>query len=135
MVTSLFDLRALFEAVEAERDRRSLTWAALSREVGVSASTIRRFATAEDAEADGVLATLQWLNATPERYVTRSKVAGTRLEPADGGHVRVDMTRITEALGDQRGANGRTRTTIQILVAAAERSGLPMASFTRLTDV
>ncbi len=130
-----FDLHALFEAVDAERDRRGLSWAALSREIGVASSTVRRFVDADDAEADGVLATLQWLDATAEHYIADSNVTGTRLPPASDGQVRVDMQRIAEANGDPRGANGRTRTTIQTLAAAAVRSRQSIASLTRLTDL
>ena len=135
MATPLFNLRALFEAVSAERDRQGLSWAALSRQIGVAPSTIRRFANADDAEADGVLATLQWLNATPEQYLTDTSVDGTELPPARDGHVRVDIEVIANANGDQRGADGRTRTTIQALATAAKRSGQPIASLTRLTDL
>lgn len=135
MVAPLFQLRALFEAVDAERERRALSWAALSREIGVAPSTIRRFADADDAEADGVLATLQWLNAPPEHYILDSMVTGTRLRPTSEGHVRVDMQRIAEAIGDPRGANGRTRTTIQRLAVAADAAGQPIASLTRLADL
>lgn len=135
MATPMFDLGALFQAVDAERERRTLSWAATSRQIGVASSTIRRFAEADDAEADGVLATLQWLNATPEQFITNSDIAGIRLHPASDRHVRVDMHRIAEAIGDPRGANGRTRTTIQTLATAANRSGLPIASLTRLTDL
>jgi len=135
MATPVFDLQALFEAMHAQRDRRSLSWAALSRQLGVAPSTIRRFASADDAEADGVLAALQWLEAVPEHYVARSNVAGARLPPASDGHVRVDMQLIAEANGDPRGAAGRTRTTIQNLAAAAERSGRPIAALIRLTDL
>lgn len=135
MTTPPFDLRALFEAVDAERDRRGLSWAALSRQIGVASSTIRRYANVDDAEADGVLATLQWLNATPEHYTTHSTLTGTQLQPTSDGHVRVDMQLVAEANSDPRGANGRTRTTIQTLAAAAERSRQPVASLTRLTDL
>ena len=134
MATQSFDLQALFAAVDAERDRRALSWAALSREIGVAASTIRRFSCAVDAEADGVLATLQWLGAVPEEYMPDSNLTGTRLQPASDGHVRVDMQMVAEANGDSRGAKGRTRTTIQNLAAIAERSGRPIASLTHLTD-
>lgn len=135
MATPLFDLHALFDAMNAQRDLQSLSWAALSRQIGVAPSTIRRFATADDAEADGVLAALQWLDVVPEHYVARSNVAGTRLPPASDGHVRVDMQLIAGANGDPRGAGKRTRTTIQNLAAAAERSGRPIASLTRLTEL
>jgi transcriptional regulator with XRE-family HTH domain len=135
MATPSFDLRALFEAVNVERERRGLSWAALSREIGVASSTIRRYANADDAEADGVLATLQWLDATPEHYINGGNVAGTRLQHASEGHVRVDMQIVAEANGDPRGANGRTRTTIQTLASTADRSGQPVASLTRLTEI
>jgi hypothetical protein len=135
MATPLFDLQALYRAVNAERERRSLSWAALSRQIGVASSTIRRFADAIDAEADGVLAALQWLDAVPEHYISDSNVSGTRLQPASAGHVRVDMQLIAQANTDPRGANGRTRTTIQNLAAAAERSGQPIASLTRRTNI
>ena len=55
MTTTLFDLQALFHAIDAERQEHNLSWTALSRQVGVSASTIRRYRQANDAEADGVL--------------------------------------------------------------------------------
>lgn len=135
MATPVFDLQALFEAMNAQRDLRSLSWAALSRRIGVAASTIRRFATADDAEADGVLAALQWLDAVPEHYIPRSNIAGTRLPPASDAHVRVDMQLIAQANDGPRGVAGRTRTTIQNLAAAAERSGRPIASLTRLTEL
>ena len=134
MAAPVFDLRALFEALNTARDRRGLSWTALSREIGVASSTIRRFANADDAEADGVLAALQWLDAIPEHYVINSDVAGTRLQPTNEGHVRVDMQAVAEANGDPRGANGRSRTTIQTLTTAATCSSQPIASLTRLTD-
>ncbi len=68
----LFDLRGFGREIDRERVARGLTWVRLSREVGVAASTIRRFETADDAEADGVLALLGWLDATPEQFVIDS---------------------------------------------------------------
>lgn len=50
-----FDLARLASSIERARLERGLTWAGLSREVGVAASTIKRLAIASDAEADGVL--------------------------------------------------------------------------------
>jgi hypothetical protein len=135
MATPAFDLHALFDTVNGQRERQSLNWAALSRQIGVAPSTIRRFATADDAEADGVLAALQWLGAVPERYVAGGNVEGIRLPPISDGHVRVDMQLVAEADGDPRGPGTRTRTTIQRLTATAERSGQPIASLTRLTEI
>jgi ribosome-binding protein aMBF1 (putative translation factor) len=50
-----FDLQQLFRSIDHARSDRGLTWAALARQVGVASSTIRRFESAADAEADGVL--------------------------------------------------------------------------------
>lgn len=108
MTETFFDLHRLHEEIDAERQRQRLSWTALSRQVGVAASTIRRYAKADDAEADGVLWLLQWLDAAPEDYITKSSTKPTRLPLAERGHVRVDMNRVAEAVGDPRGANGRT---------------------------
>ncbi|MEM8748479.1 MAG: hypothetical protein AAGF91_17380, partial [Actinomycetota bacterium] len=67
-----FDLASLATAIERERVARGTTMAALARTLGVSASTIRRFATASDAEADGVLAAIGWLGVAPEDFVAGS---------------------------------------------------------------
>lgn len=135
MTETFFDLHRLHEEIDAERQRQRLSWTALSRQVGVAASTIRRYAKADDAEADGVLWLLQWLDAAPEDYITDSSTKPTRLPLAERGHVRVDMNRVAEAVGDPRGANGRTRTTIQRLIEAAQHSGQGVASLTRLTEL
>ena len=133
MTTPLFDLRELFRAIDAERDRHGLSWEALAREVGVAASTIRRFGVADDAEADGVLALIRWLGVAPEDYVRGDAVRGNRLRGGDR-YVRVDMESVARANGDPGGGRGRTRTTIQNLVEVAQRSGLPVASLTRVSE-
>ncbi len=130
-----FNLHRLHHDIDAQRQGQGLSWTALSRQVGVAASTIRRYANADDAEADGVLSLLQWLDAAPEDYITKSSIRPTRLPPAERGHVRVDMNRVAEAVGDPRGANRRTRTTIQRLIEAAQHSGQGVASLTRLTEL
>ena len=135
IVTRLFDLRELFLAVDTERQRRGLSWAALAGEVGVAASTIRRFADADDAEADGVLALVRWLGAAPEDFVAGSTVRGDRLPVANGGSIRVDMELVAIANGNPNGAKGRTRTTIQRLVEVAQRVRQPVASLTRFSEV
>ena len=133
MANPLFDLRQLLLAVDVQRERRGLSWSALARQVGVAASTIRRFGHACDAEADGVLALVCWLGVAPEDYVASGSVKGVRLCGSGNGYVRVDMELVARANGDARGARGRTRTTIQRLVEAAQRSGQPVASLTRLS--
>jgi len=115
--------------------RQGLSWAALAREVGVAASTIRRFGEADDAEADGVLAAVRWLGAAPEDYVAGDAVRGQRLRPDGSGYVRVDMELVAIAKGDPSDVGGRARTSIQRLVEVAQRSRRPVASLTRLSEV
>ena len=131
----LFDLPALFVAADTERKREGLSWAALARQIGVAASTLRRYEVADDAEADGVLAVVRWLGAAPEDYVTGGAVRGQLLPVSEGGFIRVDMELIAVASGERNGARGRTRTSIQKLVEVAQHSGEPVASLTRIANV
>lgn len=134
MSTSRFDLRILFDEIDRERRRQGLSWAALSRQVGVSASTIRRFEAADDAEADGVLALIGWLNTRPEEYIHNSTIRGRKLATITNGYVRVDMSLVEAAKGGSNSSTRRTRTTIQRLVAAAQQTRQPVADLTRQAD-
>lgn len=134
MMAVSFDLGVLFRAADDERRREGLTWTALAALVGVSATTMRRFGTADDAEADGVLAVVRWLGAAPEDFVNGGTVRGRDLPSEPNGYVRVDMEAVARALG-QRGNGRRTRTTIQHLVGVAEQSGLPVALLTRVSPI
>lgn len=134
MVPTPFDLAGLSRAIEAEREDRGLTWAALSGQVGVAVSTIRRYRRADDAEADGVLALVRWLGVAPEEFVPNSAITGDRLRAAGDEFVRVDMERVATAEGSSRGAHGQTRTSIQNLVRVAQSSGRTIASLTRLSE-
>ncbi len=108
----------------------------LARQVGVAASTMRRYEEADDAEADGVLAVLRWLRVVPEDYVAGDAVNGDVL-PDDGhGYIRVDMELVAAASGDGSGrATERRRTTIQRLVAVAQGSGNTIRSLTKYSEV
>ncbi len=127
---ALFDLGRLFIDIDRERRRRGLSWAALARHVGVSASTIRRFESADDAEADGVLTLIAWLDAIPEDYIPNSCVRGRRLPTVDDGVARVDMERVATTRGDVKRGQ---RTTIQRLAEVAQRSRRPIAELSRAT--
>lgn len=132
--SSRFGLDGLYRAVDRERLDRDLSWAALAREVGVAASTIRRFECADDAEADGVLALVRWLGVPPEEFVADTSVVGEQLLPPGKGYVRTDMF-LVEAADYQREMRGRARTSIQRLVAVAQTSGRTVASLTRWSEV
>ena len=123
-----FSLAALYESIEQQRNQRQLSWAALSDQVGVAPSTIKRYRTAQDAEADGVLALVRWLKTEPEQFAATATAAGSLL-PAEG-YVRVDTAQVAAAL-DEPSIATRSRMTIQGLTGAAVRSSRPIASLTR----
>ncbi len=126
-----FDLGALAAALDAKRSELGLSWAELARKVGVSVSTLRRFSHADDAEADGVLCVLGWLDVTPETYVSDSTVPGQKLPTPDGGVIRIDMAELSRLNEFSYGSKRRSRTTIQRLVGAAQNAGLPVAALTK----
>lgn len=130
-----FDLSELSRWIDEARAERHLTWAAISQQVGFATSTIRRFASASDAEADGVLALIGWLGVAPEQFVVKSKLAGVPLPSAGDGVIRVDMALVVDLLSGPRRARPGTRTTIQRLVAAAQASEVPVASLTRWSPI
>lgn len=65
---SRFDAKALYEALDAERQARELSWTQLSREVGVSAATMQRLKRGGRLEVDGALAMVGWLGRTVESF-------------------------------------------------------------------
>lgn len=123
-----FDLAKLSRGIDQERRDRGVTLTALAEEVGVAASTIRRFKSATDAEADGVLALITWLGVPPEEFIAGSTMAGVLLPVAGTGQIRVDMDRV---LDGPRSHRKPTRTTIQRLAFEAQTSERTIASLTR----
>lgn len=146
-----FRLAALYAAVDAERTRAGLSWAALSGQVGVAAATIKRWAIAQDAEADGVLFLLHWLQAVPEDFVEPNPASAAALD-ATAMRVRADVAKMHRALDLARRQSQLSwsqvaaelgvgswasrpspagRTTIARLTAAAGWLRLPIAALTR----
>ena len=100
----------------------------VTAETGVSTSTIRRMASAEDAEADGVLTLVAWLGLQPEAFM--DGVSSDRaVAPLGSMVVRVDMASVrrTNPSISWKGS----RTTIQRLAAAARAAGVTVESLTR----
>jgi len=127
----LFDLHRLSTSIDRARIKRQLTWAEVSKDVGVATSTIRRFSSATDAEADGVLALVGWLGVPPEHFVAESRIDGIHLPPRGEGVIRVDMAMVMDALSMKHSGRPRTRTTIQRLTLAALAAGTSISSLTR----
>jgi cyanate lyase len=64
-----FDAKALHKALDEQRKRRDMSWADVSKEIGVSASTLRRTNAGGRMEVDGMLAMVYWLNEKVETFV------------------------------------------------------------------
>jgi hypothetical protein len=74
-----FDLQALQDALDAQREARGLSWAGVARQISdpfestpalpVNTSTIRGVGKRMVAEGDGVLQMLLWLDRTPESFI------------------------------------------------------------------
>jgi len=110
-----FELRALYEAIDARRRERGLSWSAATREINgyfqdipgskpIATSTIKALRDKAIAEADGVLQMLIWLERTPESFVAGSKYDGERAalrKPVDK-RLRFDTRAMHAALRAQR---------------------------------
>jgi len=69
MVSRRFDAAALFDALDAQRVARGLSWEQVAKEIGVSAGTIKRTRDGGRMEVDGMLAMVGWLGVPVERFV------------------------------------------------------------------
>ena len=110
-----FSLTALYEALDAQRRARSLTWAEAVRQINspfdrlpsrpIAVSTVTSTRTKPVAEGDGVLQMLRWLNRTPESFVpSRVGDAADECLPAAGPNqiIRFDARKLHAALNAQR---------------------------------
>jgi hypothetical protein len=117
----VFELRDLYLAIDAERERRAITWPQVMREINspfehttsrpISRSTVVGMRTRTVAEGDGTLQMLRWLQRSPESFV-RGDVSGIQL-PALQPHqvLRFDTRKLHAALDErrrERGLTGRT---------------------------
>jgi hypothetical protein len=110
-----FRLKALFEALDAERQARGLSWAQVMRQMkrsdrgsgrGMSPSTVTGIGTRTSAEGDGVLQMLRWLGRSPETFIPGYEGSGRPAAllpdvPPDK-ILRFDTRKIYAALDAQR---------------------------------
>jgi len=66
-----FDTKALYAAIDRRREERGLSWAEVSREIGVAVQTITRTRDGGRMEVDGMLAMVGWLGVPVETFVKR----------------------------------------------------------------
>jgi transcriptional regulator with XRE-family HTH domain len=67
-----FDAKALYAALDQQREARGLTWSQVARAIGVSAATIARTRSGGRLEVDGMLAMVGWLERPVEDFVRRT---------------------------------------------------------------
>jgi len=136
-----FDLKALYEALDAQRAARTLTWSQVARELSrafartparpVSASTITGIRGRQEVEGDGVLQMLIWLDRTPESFVPGcpqpEAASGALPRPGPGQVLRWNACAIHAALDARRLERGMTWTQV-----ASEIGGHTPAMLTRM---
>jgi hypothetical protein len=115
-----FSLPSLYEALNAQRELRGLSWSAAVREMSgpfvsgmsrpMAVSTVTGLKTKAVAEGDGVLQMLRWLGRTPESFVPgATETAGTPLPDVGPGQIlRFDTKRLHDALNEARVARKLT---------------------------
>jgi hypothetical protein len=116
-----FDLVGLYAALNAEREARELSWAALMAEINtpfrhlpsrpIATSTVRSMPARPTVTSAVVLQVLRWLGRTPESFLpgTASTARATRLPDAGTSQVlRVDTRLLFAALDERRAARGLT---------------------------
>lgn len=137
-----FSLRALHEALDAQRQARGISWAEAAREMNgpsaplhrsrhaLSASTVKSIGTRSVAEGDGVLQMVRWLGRTPESFVpghAESESRRPRVPQVPTGYiVRFDTKKIHAALEVRRIERGMTWTQL------AKEIGVGASSLTHL---
>jgi transcriptional regulator with XRE-family HTH domain len=68
------DSKALYKALDQQRNHRDLTWSHVAREIGVSISTIAHLQSGGRLEVDGMLAMVGWLGMPVEKFVRTTDV-------------------------------------------------------------
>ncbi len=83
-----FDSKALYAALDAQREARHLSWREAAREIGVSVSTIARTRRGGRMEVDGMLAMVAWLGVADDRHAWLARLD----HRADEDHRAVDQS-------------------------------------------
>jgi hypothetical protein len=109
-----FSLSALYEALDAQRIARGLSWAQATREINrqlgsasghpISPSTVKGLRSKAVAEGDRVLQMLLWLNRAPEGFIPGYQESEEARLPDVPSHqiLRFDTKKLYAALNAQR---------------------------------
>lgn len=79
-----FDSKAIYDALDARRHDRNLSWRDVAAEISVSAATIVRIKNGGRMEVDGMLAMGTWLDVPVESFVRDSPRESALGDAADG---------------------------------------------------
>jgi hypothetical protein len=106
-----FDPQALYDAVDAQRRERGMTWAELSRELYISTTTIKSMPKRQwGIELDGVIGLASWVGRTVESFAGRD--GGPPPEPKRAGaawpFTRFNTAGLYEAVNGERHRRGMT---------------------------
>src|SRR5262249_15541711 len=104
-----FDSQALFDAVDAQRRQRGMTWAELSQELNISTSTIKSMTKRSwGIELDGVIGLARWVGRTVESFAGGD--GGPPPEPNTSGRsgrfLRFNTEKLYAALNEERERRG-----------------------------
>src|SRR5262245_31760776 len=134
-----FDLKALYAALDEQRQLRGLSWAQVTREINavgpvpaghpIATSTIISLRTKAVAEGAGVLQMLRWLGRAPESFMSGlpADLTAAKLPEADAREVlRFDTRKLYEALEQARRTRGLTwpQVAVETGVPASHMRGL-----------
>lgn len=109
--TLTFDPQALYDAVDAQRRQRGMTWTDVSRELRISASTIKMMTKRQwGIELDGVIGLARWLGRTVESFAGGD--GGPPPPPGSfattGRFLRFDTAALFVAVNEERQRRGMT---------------------------
>src|SRR5215471_6332004 len=120
-----FDVAALFDALDAQRHDRMLSWQGVARELWelsatlnarrndhpISASTLTGIAKPRDTSCQHALFMLRWLDRAPESFVPGSMVDAKKTPLPRAGpdqRLRWDLPKLHNSLDAQRRERGLT---------------------------
>ena len=63
-----FNPRALYDAMDAQRRERGMSWAQVGAELGIAPGTLTRTRLGGRMEVDGMLAMVRWVGRTVESF-------------------------------------------------------------------
>jgi transcriptional regulator with XRE-family HTH domain len=75
-----FDAMGFYQALDATRKARDLTWRQVAKEAGVTASTLTRMAQGKRPDVDGLAALTAWSGLKADNFV-RSDEKAAQAEP------------------------------------------------------